>query len=474
MRKKTIVYGLSAIVLFSLVAMMIPTSAQVQMADEFGVEDAWGNPNTYVDVPVNITNTTYEIIGIEFNIVYDSTVINLTDIKFGGLTSAGWSKTLGGTPGANKILLDGSTPIGIGQSGSVVLLNFSVQNAPGRSSPMNISDIKLGDTSIPLPIKGTAPAKNGTFNVKGEMDEAPYLVTYTISNRTISPDGDGVQDDTSIDVKFSEPVATTIKIEDSGRNPVKQLYSSSGVTDPSAKVWDGKDGGGSVVPNGDYYVNITMDDGVNPLVYNNTEIITVLVVEEEPVLTEIVVLPASVILNVGDTQQFTAQGYDQRGNPMPGIEFTWESSDAAVGTVNETGFFEALALGSAMVNATNDTIVGSAIVTVSAIKITEFRVTDGPRGSDLGVSVNISNAGTSAEWFIVKVTGVHQTTGYPLVGTGVVRLAAEEEVTIPLLVYVPASADAGSYNLFADVWIYDDYPDLDKAVHVGPQVATVS
>jgi hypothetical protein len=210
--------------------------------------------------------------------------------------------------------------------------------------------------------------------------------------------------------------------------------------------------------------------------YNNTVDISLEVTAptELPVLEAIVVLPVSVILNNGNTQQFTAQGYDQFGNEMTGIAFDWSSGDETVGTVNETGFFEALTVGSTVVNATNGTIVGSASVTVSPINITVFEVSDGTLGSDLEANVTIRNEGTSEEWFIVKVTGVHETTGYPLVGTGVVRLDVAEEIAIPLLVYIPASADEGSYNLYADVWIYDEYPDLDKAVYAGPEVATVT
>jgi hypothetical protein len=156
-------------------------------ADNLGVEDALGNPNTYVDVPVNITNTTYAITGIQFNIVYDSTVINLTGIKYGDLTSTGWGKMLGGTAGANVIILDTDpgNAIGIGQSGSVVLLNFSVENVPGLSSPMNISDIKLADTSIP-PQKGTAPPKNGTFTVVGGLGSISGKITYTCNTTGIA------------------------------------------------------------------------------------------------------------------------------------------------------------------------------------------------------------------------------------------------------------------------------------------------
>jgi hypothetical protein len=156
-------------------------------AGTLGVEDAWGNPNTYVDVPVNITNTTYAITGIQFNILYNSTVINLAGIEFGDLTSTGWSKILGGTAGANVIILDTapSNAIGIGESGSVVLLNFSVENVPGLSSPMNISDIKLADTSIP-PQKGTLSPKNGTFTVVGGLGSISGKITYTCNTTGIA------------------------------------------------------------------------------------------------------------------------------------------------------------------------------------------------------------------------------------------------------------------------------------------------
>ncbi|HJH27768.1 MAG TPA: hypothetical protein C5S37_13630, partial [Methanophagales archaeon] len=85
-----------------------------------------------------------------------------------------------------------------------------------------------------------------------------------------------------------------------------------------------------------------------------------------PVVTSIVVLPPTAELIVDGTQQFTATAYSQYDVEMPDVEFTWTSSNETVGTVTETGFFEALALGSTFVNATNASIVGSASVTVTA------------------------------------------------------------------------------------------------------------
>ena len=90
-----------------------------------------------------------------------------------------------------------------------------------------------------------------------------------------------------------------------------------------------------------------------------------------PEVTRIVVSPPEKTLIVGGTQQFIATAYSQYPEPddvMPDVEFTWTSSNETVGTVTETGFFEALALGHTFVNATNASIVGSASVTVIEYK----------------------------------------------------------------------------------------------------------
>jgi len=128
-----------------------------------------------------------------------------------------------------------------------------------------------------------------SFNITlASPDLAPYLVIYTISNTTISPDGDGIMDDTEIDVKFSASVSAAIKIENAS-GVVKSLYTSSSVANPDPKIWYGTDDGGTIVADGTYHVNVTMDDGVNPLVYNNTETITVStsIDPDPPVITNI-------------------------------------------------------------------------------------------------------------------------------------------------------------------------------------------
>jgi len=115
----------------------------------------------------------------------------------------------------------------------------------------------------------------------GAAVQAPQLITYTITNTTITP-----SQTTSIDVRFSERVEAWIKIEDENRNLVNELYYSNGVTNPRAKTWDGTYTNGTVVPDGDYYVNVTGLNRTTELnVVNNTETITVTSGTEPPTVT---------------------------------------------------------------------------------------------------------------------------------------------------------------------------------------------
>ncbi|MEA1864661.1 MAG: dockerin type I domain-containing protein [Euryarchaeota archaeon] len=111
-------------------------------------------------------------------------------------------------------------------------------------------------------------------NFTTASNPAPYILVYTITNSTIVPNGDGVMDDTAIDLEFSEPVNATILIENE-TGIIRMLYVDSCVSDPDPQVWDGTDDGGNAVSGGTYQVNVTMDDSVNPIVHNNSRSIEV-------------------------------------------------------------------------------------------------------------------------------------------------------------------------------------------------------
>ena len=167
MNSKAIRVALVAVMVFSVfVAATLPASASAT-ADNLSVEDASGYKNTNVLVPVNITNVHSEsIVGIEFEFLYDSSVINLAGIQKGSLTSQWGDPVKKGTEGDYVIAIVGAVSKAItnGSIGSVVVLNFSVIGESSETSRMDLTNIKLVNTTFK---SGTAPAKNGTFTVGG-------------------------------------------------------------------------------------------------------------------------------------------------------------------------------------------------------------------------------------------------------------------------------------------------------------------
>ena len=86
-----------------------------------------------------------------------------------------------------------------------------------------------------------------------------------------------------------------------------------------------------------------------------------------PILSSITLTPAAAGMQVGDEQDFVAQGYDQYGEPIEGLTFTWASGGA--GTLATTGQASArltagTTAGTYTLTATLGLVQGSATVTV--------------------------------------------------------------------------------------------------------------
>ncbi|MGC9444750.1 MAG: Ig-like domain-containing protein [Candidatus Methanospirareceae archaeon] len=88
-----------------------------------------------------------------------------------------------------------------------------------------------------------------------------------------------------------------------------------------------------------------------------------------PKISIIEILPATAVLFVGDTKQFGVSARDQYNSELPGIICTWSSSNETVGTITSTGLFEAHAVGTTTITATNGTIEGTATITVEEEQI---------------------------------------------------------------------------------------------------------
>jgi hypothetical protein len=87
---------------------------------------------------------------------------------------------------------------------------------------------------------------------------------------------------------------------------------------------------------------------------------TIMVNPPPPVLTRIIVSPASATVAAGESQQFTARGFDQNGQEMTGLSFAWSSSDQTVATINESGLATTLKGGATQVTASSGNVASVA------------------------------------------------------------------------------------------------------------------
>ena len=112
------------------------------------------------------------------------------------------------------------------------------------------------------------------------------------------------------------------------------------------------------------------------------------------------VSPSAETIGLGSTLQLTAEAFDENGEAVAGVEFSWESSDAAVATVDAGGLVTGVAVGVATITASAGSAEGAAEVTVAdldrAALVALYEGTDGPHW------VNAENWLTDAplgEWY---------------------------------------------------------------------------
>lgn len=184
----------------------------------------------------------------------------------------------------------------------------------------------------------------------------PSLTTYTVSHGIIYPSAaadSGLATTTSIDTAFSEQVKVSVKIVSADGAVTKSLYSSSGVTNPTPKIWDGTNTAGATVNNGTYSVLISATSTMTGLTMTDSSK-TVTIASSDPQTpedsstspaavtsssgggapTEYIPVPTLRIITNGDRTvssgadtPFTAVVYDGKGNKRDEALVKWSFGD---------------------------------------------------------------------------------------------------------------------------------------------------
>lgn len=196
--------------------------------------------------------------------------------------------------------------------------------------------------------------------VSAQAENPPALTAYTISHDTIYPAAtseSNLATTTAIDIAFSEPVKASIKIRASSGAIVKSLYTSSSVTNPAPKIWDGTNTAGTPVDAGTYTVLIAATSTSTSLAMSDSSktVVVALVPSDSgtsdtdlssdtadpqppassgsgtpeylpiPTLHLIESVPRTV--SSGADVAFSAVVYDGRGNKRDDVVVTWSFGD---------------------------------------------------------------------------------------------------------------------------------------------------
>lgn len=224
----------------------------------------------------------------------------------------------------------------------------------GLNTPDIICGKSFGDYAYKLKLSGYED-KTGIVTLvsgHGEIVSETLRGLPVLSNIIISPLNPSVAINT--DQQFS---ATPL---DQYGNPIAATvtWSSSntyvGIIDPNTGMFSALRTGTSV---------ITASSG------NISKTTTVTVTPTIPVLTTIIVSPATASIVEGAGTIFTASTLDQFNNPIS-VTITWASSNPSIGTMSQNGVFLAISQGTTIIAATSGTISGVAIANVIPSAVT--------------------------------------------------------------------------------------------------------
>ena len=98
------------------------------------------------------------------------------------------------------------------------------------------------------------------------------------------------------------------------------------------------------------------------------------------------VSPSADTIGLGSTLQLVAEGFDENGDAVESVQFSWESSDVATATVDASGLVTGVAVGAATITASAGSGQGTAEITVMDLEraalVALYEATDGPSWVD--------------------------------------------------------------------------------------------
>ncbi len=215
------------------------------------------------------------------------------------------------------------------------------------------------------------------------------------------------------------------------------------------------DGAGLVTAAGNGSATITASAGAA----SGTAVVTVM-----QAAGSVVVEPAEATLSApGDTVRLAATALDANGNEVADAQFSWESSDAAVATVDDAGLVTAVGNGSATITASAGSASGTAEVTVAVPSTSPDRRTlealyETTGGADWANNTNWLSSAPVADWHGVEVDAAGRVTGLTLANNNLAGWIPSEVGDFDRLRYLHLDRNQLSGPIPPELGLYDPMP----------------
>ena len=134
----------------------------------------------------------------------------------------------------------------------------------------------------------------------------------------------------------------------------------------------------------------------------------------QPVVS-VEVSPSAETIAIGTTRQLSAEAFDENGQAVAGAEFSWESNNTSVATVDASGLVTGVAEGTATITASAGSVQGRAHIAVAnpvassdrGILVALYNATDGPNWID---SDNWLTDAPLGSWYGVETNALGRVT----------------------------------------------------------------
>ena len=253
--------------------------------------------------------------------------------------------------------------------GATVQLSAEVRDQNARVMAGATVTWSSGDTSVAtVDASGLVTAVgNGTATITASAGSASGSAVVTVTQAVATV---GVSPSTADLTALGATVQLTAEAFDANGHAVAETEFSWESSDAAVATVDAS---GLVTGVAEGVATITASGGLA----SGSAVVTV----TQPVAT-VEVSPAAETIALGSTLQLTAEGFDENGDAVESVQFSWESSDVAIATVDASGLVTGVAVGAATITASAGSGQGTAEITVMdpdrAALVALYEATDGP------------------------------------------------------------------------------------------------